>query len=81
MTEEIQQEVPKVKNYLLMIDDMSMMFLSKLIPGMKFVEVEGMSMIDNPGYQVLVNPLPKPVEAPVEQQAEEVKVDECCPSE
>jgi len=70
MSEEVKKEPDVVpgqtvvsKQYLIMVDELHMALLNKMIPGMLFVQVEGMNMADNPKYQVLVNPLPqKPVE-------------------
>ncbi len=53
--------------FLVMVDQMHMALLSKIIPGLKYVQVEGMSMTDNKTHQLLVNPLPKkPEEKPQE---------------
>jgi hypothetical protein len=63
MSEEVKpQEVPapKPKQFLLMADELSMALLSKLIPSLQFCQVEGMVIPDNPNYQVLANPIPKP---------------------
>ncbi len=70
MSEELKLEKDVVpgenvvsKQYLIMVDDLHRALLAKMIPGMLYVQVEGMNMADNPKYQVLVNPLPeKPVE-------------------
>jgi hypothetical protein len=51
--------VPKPNQYLIVVDDYHMAMLSKLMPGVLFVLVEGMTIKDNPNHQVLVNPLPK----------------------
>lgn len=58
MTDEKPEEKPK--QYLLMADQLTMTFLTRLMPGLQFVQVEGMPVKDNDAYQVLVNPLPKP---------------------
>ena len=65
MSEETQVEedvLPvKSKKYLLMVDELSLVFLSKIIPSIQFCEVEGMSMEGNPGYQLLANPMKQEV--------------------
>ncbi len=56
----------KMKNYLLMVDELTVAFLSRIIPNIKYVEVEGMNITDNPKVQILVNPLAQPIETPTE---------------
>jgi hypothetical protein len=90
MSEEIKQEVPaaeaapapveapKPKQFLIMADELHMAMLGKLLPGLLFVQVEGMAMQNNDTHMLLVNPLPKvaPATAPVEGiKADEPKVD------
>ena len=60
MSEEVS--VPKPKQYLLMVDENAMTLLSKVIPGIQYCLVEGLTMTDNPNYQLLANPMPKPLE-------------------
>lgn len=55
----MDEETPKPKQYLLMADEITMAYLGKLIPSMRFVEVEGRSVIENNEYMLLVNPVPK----------------------
>lgn len=58
--EKTETEVPvKTKQYLLMIDELSLVFLSKIIPSIQFCEVEGVSVDNNTSYQLLVNPTRK----------------------
>lgn len=74
--EEIIQEIPvdqgqtapKPKQYLIMADELHMALFSKMMPGLLFVEVEGMGMQGNDTHKLLVNPLPKsvPVISPIE---------------
>ena len=70
MTEELHpQETPvetppKPKQYLLMADEMHMALLGKLIPGLLYVQVEGLSMENNPDYMLLVNPVKKEPQDP-----------------
>lgn len=54
-----EEVAPKPKQYLLMVDEASMIFLGKLIPAMLFVQVEGLAMKDNDQYMLLVNPVKK----------------------
>lgn len=68
MSEEVKTEEQKAKQYLLMADQMTMVFLSKLMPGMKFVEVEGMKLDNKPEYQALVSPISIPKEEVVEDK-------------
>jgi len=55
MSEEVTQE----KQYLLMVDDIGVALLTRLVPGLKFVEVRGLTLKDNPEVQALVNPIPQ----------------------
>jgi len=57
-------EIPmhQKKQYLLMIDEVGMAMLARLMPCLGFVPVEGMPLDNNPGYQVLVSALSKPVD-------------------
>lgn len=67
MSEELKQEATaseapaKAKQYLLMADELHMAVLSKIIPGLLFVQVEGMAMQGNDNHMLLVNPIAKPV--------------------
>ncbi len=65
-------EVPahQKKQYLLMVDEVAMAMLSRLSPSVAFVQVEGMPLENNPGYQVLVSPMIKP------QEPQEIVADE-----
>ena len=66
---------PKPKQYLVMVDETNMIFLSKLMPSMLFVHVEGMAMQGNSEHMLLVNPIAKTevVTTPLEGvKAEEV---------
>jgi hypothetical protein len=65
MTEEVKQQeapAPKPKQYLLMVDEVTMTILGRILPTLLFVEVEGMNMKDNETHSLLVNPKAKPVE-------------------
>lgn len=61
MTEETKAAP---KQYLLMADEMNMALLARVMPGIRYVEVQGMVMTDNAGFNALVTPVPKPVEPP-----------------
>lgn len=71
MNEEVKQETAdssnsatittKPKQYLIMADELHMALLGKLIPGLMYVQVEGMNMENNPDYMLLVNPAKKDV--------------------
>lgn len=67
MSEEEKVEevapIPKPRQYLVMVDEVSMAFLSKIVPSLQFCLVEGLVIPDNPHYRLLANPTPKiPVE-------------------
>lgn len=57
---EAPAQAPKPKQYLLMADETTMLFLGKIMPSLLFVQVEGMAMQNNNEHMLLVNPLPKP---------------------
>jgi hypothetical protein len=59
---------PKPKQYLIMADELHMAILGKIVPGLLFVQVEGMAMKDNSDHMLLVNPVAKqaPITSPVE---------------
>lgn len=72
MNEELNEmtvEAPKPKQYLIMADEMHMALLGKLLPGLLFVQVEGMAMQGNDTHMLLVNPIVK-VEPLAECKAE-----------
>lgn len=62
MSEEMNTESPiaNPKQYLLMADEVTMPILGKLIPGLLYVQVEGMAMQGNDNHMLLVNPMVKP---------------------
>lgn len=70
MSEEVKNEEipPKPKQYLVMVDEVSMAILGRLVPSMLFVQVEGMAMDGNANHMLLVNPIqkPQPIVAPLE---------------
>jgi hypothetical protein len=72
MSDEQQVDVevpePRPKQYLVMVDEMTMAFLGKIVPSMLFVQVEGVAVQGNSDYRLLVNPIAKTpaATAPVE---------------
>jgi hypothetical protein len=58
--------LPKAKQYLMLLDEMTMAIIGKIMPGMQFVEVEGYGMKDNDDYMLLVNPVKKVASPPIE---------------
>ena len=52
-------EEPQEKQYLLTADARLMALITNVIPGLKFIQVEGMSIPENDLYQILVNPVAK----------------------
>lgn len=65
----VTQENPSIPNnrpkqYLICVDDFHVSILSRLMPGLLFVCVEGMPINDNPDYQILVNPTNKQTPSP-----------------
>lgn len=64
---ETAKDESKPKQYLLMADELHMAVLGKIIPGLLFVQVEGMGMQNNPNYMLLVNPIAQPqASSPIE---------------
>lgn len=64
-TQALDQAVPEIappkpKQYLLMADELHMAVLGKIIPGLLFVQVEGMGMQNNSTHMLLVNPVADP---------------------
>ena len=59
---------PKAKQYLIMADEIHMAMLGKMMPGLLFVQVEGLAMQGNSDHMLLVNPVQKvpTVTAPIE---------------
>ncbi len=51
--------LPDPKHYLLMIDELHMSILGKIIPDLKFVEVQGMPIEGSNEHMFLVNPMKK----------------------
>jgi hypothetical protein len=56
-----------------MIDENNMAMLSKVMPSLMYVEVQGIPMNDNPGYILLGSPVPKAAEAAPQPLPEPVK--------
>ena len=75
MSEELKQEAPAPveapkppKQYLLVVDELNMAMLGRLMPGLLFVQVEGLAMENNKTHMLLVNPLPAKPEEPKVQE-------------
>lgn len=58
----MSEELVKKRQFLVMVDEVYMSLVSKLMPGIQFCEVEGLTIPDNDNYHLLANPTPKPVE-------------------
>lgn len=56
------EEMPKPKQYLIMADELHMALFARLLPGLLFLQVEGMNVEKNDQHMLLVTPKPKPVE-------------------
>ncbi len=61
------------KQYLMMVDEVSMAVLGRLCPSIQFLVVEGMNIKDNQDYIMLTSPVAKPQEVSpaVEDSADE----------
>jgi len=49
----------KAKQYILMTDEITMMMISKMIPSIVFLEVQGMNMQGDSEHMLLVTPVAK----------------------
>lgn len=58
MSDVIPQALPVSKQFLMVVDEASVMVFNKLMPSIVFVPVEGLSIKDDPLHMVLVSPLP-----------------------
>jgi hypothetical protein len=69
-----QEDTPKPKQYLLMADELHMAVLSKLLPGLMYVQVQGMAIAGNSDHMILVSPLPHidPKSIPSQLSEEEI---------
>jgi len=47
-----------MKQYLLMVTDEQIAFLSRVMPGIQYVEVIGQDLTNDPNHQVLLSPKP-----------------------
>jgi len=54
-----QAQEPVKKQYIMMVDELSMAFFGRVCPSIQFLEVVGMNMVDNDTHQLLANPLNK----------------------
>lgn len=58
---EVPVEAPKSKQYLLMVDQLTMVFIMKLMPTIQFLEVEGFSVSGSDTHQALATPVKRPI--------------------
>ncbi len=63
-----------IKQYLVMVDDLNMALLGKIIPGLQYLPVEGMTLQGQDVYQMLVSPLPKPQEVALSPAVEDCTI-------
>ncbi len=52
------------KQYLMILDDTAMAIIGQLIPCIKYLEVEGISVPSCQDFKLLANPTPKAAETP-----------------
>ena len=48
--------IPSNPQFLMLLDQTHVAMLSKMMPGVKYLQVEGMDITDKPTHQLLVNP-------------------------
>jgi hypothetical protein len=58
-TEQINNEPSAVKHYMIIADEIQKALLSNFIPGLRFMEVEGVAIPNMDSHVILANPLPK----------------------
>jgi hypothetical protein len=58
---------PEKKQFLLCVDELQCAFLSRIVPGLQFVEVRAMNLQDNSEMRALVSPIAPIPEAPKEE--------------
>jgi len=46
-----------IKKYAVLVDDMTMAYLGKIIPSLRFLEIEGVNLQGHEGNVFLVNPV------------------------
>lgn len=46
------------RQFILTVDEIGFAYLSKLVPMLKYIEVEGMTITDQPNHHLLVTPKP-----------------------
>lgn len=56
VTDVTPPELPPTQ-YLLMVNEISMLMMSKMFNGLQFLKVEGMPIKENPGVMVMVTPI------------------------
>lgn len=58
----IPQTPTTSKQYLLVLDDVTMVIIGRICPSLRFIEVEGMPMKDCTSHTLLVNPVAVAIE-------------------
>ena len=61
MNEETQQ--PKL--FLVTVNQMTMALLGNLMPGLQFIEVQGVKLDNDPYVNILTSPIPRPQKTPI----------------
>lgn len=61
---ENKNDMDRPRQYVPLLDDVTIAMLSRLVPSMKFVQIEGMMVDGNTNHQFLVSPLNKMPDAP-----------------
>lgn len=65
MNEDIKEEVvvpeqeavaPQKKEYMLVVDEVGFALLSRILPTIKFAEIKGMTIKEDPNHVLLVSP-------------------------
>jgi hypothetical protein len=54
--QEVGESQPK--QYLLLVDSLNMLLLGKMMPGLGFVEVQGMKIKEKETHYVMISPIP-----------------------
>lgn len=49
-----------IKQYIIMVEEVHMVILSRIFQGLKFLEVEGMNIKDDPKHMIMVTPVMQP---------------------
>lgn len=65
MTTSTESMEAAPKQYLLMVNDVGMALISRVIAGLQFLEVQGLTVKDNPNLNLLASPVAMPLEMPI----------------